>query len=109
MASPVAGDAARVTVPVKTSGLIGTLLNYPRMRVRVERIVLYCPDGTDPGIPANTDTVYVGPNKAAAFPLQPGAWTEMQNVNPFDIACVTATASQLLFIHFGGGIDDSGK
>jgi hypothetical protein len=106
MPSPVSGFSQRVTVP-QHGETLGPLMGGARMGIRVKKLVLYCPDGTDPGIAANTDTVYVGENKSSAFPLQPGAWTEMLDVNPFDVGCRSDTASQLLFFHFGGGeVDD---
>lgn len=63
---------------------------------------IYCPDGTDPGIAANTDTVYVGPNKSAAFPIAPGGWKDFEDVDPALVSFMCATANQLVFFAFGG-------
>jgi len=100
----VKGLSKRAIVP-QTEQLLGSnIIGGPRIKVRVRRMVFYCPDGSDPGIPANTDTVYVGPNRTSDFPIQPGAWTEMQDINPWDVAIRCATSNQLVFFHFGGGI-----
>jgi len=74
----------------------------------VDTITFYTPDGSEGtyagvAIPANTVVVKVGANKTAGFPMPPGSWHKLRNVNPADIMVDSGgVASQLVFFTFGG-------
>jgi hypothetical protein len=99
--SILTGDAYKVTTATRVSKLTTLLNSRAGPRRRAWRVVLYCPDGGDPGIAANTDTVYAGPDGKAAFPIRPGGTVTFTNVYPWDIAMISATAAQLVFIAWG--------
>jgi hypothetical protein len=113
--SILTGDAYKVTTATRVSKLTTLLNSRAGPRRKSWRVILYCPDGGDPDptypggvIPANTATVYAGPDGKAAFPIRPGAQVTFTNVYPWDIAMISATAAQLVFIAWGGEGPDEG-
>lgn len=107
--SPVGGSASVETSGKGRSQKMGTLLGGSGFAPfdRLVEVTLYCPDGSDPNISANTDTVYVGPNGTAAFPLGPGGTLTIVTSNPYAIGIACATDSQLVFLSWGDGVDDA--
>jgi hypothetical protein len=100
------GDSNLLTVP--TGGGPATYRSLARQdgpkgeKGKVYEVTVYCPDGSDPNIAANTDTVYAGPAGTAGWPLGPGATKTWYWVNPWDMAFKCASASQKVYITFGG-------
>ena len=82
---------------VATLGQLGAIPRRPAWRVTV-----MCPDGSDPGVPANIDTVYAGPAGQAALPIGPGKSRTFTAVLPGDVQLVCATANQVAFVDWGG-------
>ncbi len=98
----LAGDSGQI--PLDASGQ-KTLASYAKAQNgqgRCRTFSVYCPDGTDPGIPANTVVVYVGPNNSAGWPIAPGGWKDFDDVDPATMAFRTTAASQLIFYSYGG-------
>lgn len=91
---------------LKTGGSPDSFANLAQIAADlapVEELILYCPDGTDPGIAANTVTVYVGPNKTSGFPLAPGSAVPMRNVRLSEVTIDDrGTSGQLVLYIFGG-------
>ncbi|MCI4357351.1 MAG: hypothetical protein L3K18_09520 [Thermoplasmata archaeon] len=97
----LSGGAYRLVTlkaPSKVSALIGS--SGPNRAAW--RVTLMCPDGSDPNVPANVDTVFVGPNGSTAVPLGPGKARTFTAVNPWMIGISCATLGQVVFIDWGG-------
>lgn len=99
----LAGDSNFVT-PTTVASTLGALARWSRVKVKARNVTLYTPDGSDGtnGPAANTDVVWVGPNKTTGFPLGPGKAVTIWNVNPYDIGVTSPSASQKLYFVFGG-------
>ena len=110
MPGPLAGWSGRLALDA-TAGL-RTLQDYgkafPGMgQTRI--LSVYAPDGSDPGIAANTATVFVGPNRTTGWPLAPGAWKDFDDVDPADMSFDSAgNSGQVVFVAYGGRPVDRG-
>jgi hypothetical protein len=87
----------KITVPTAVAGItLQTALNlqYPTP----VRSVVFLADS------ANTDTVYIGGLRGAAFPLAGGSWVALDYVDlkQVMIALKSGTANQYVYVTFGG-------
>lgn len=105
MSSILAGDALKLTLNGKAGPAKLHALQQGGMRhkLKTRALTIYAPGGADPGIPANTVTILVGPNGNAGFPLRPGAALTLENINPSDVAFDSqGTAGQVAYVVYGG-------
>jgi hypothetical protein len=105
----LAGDSG--VLNLKGDLVIRRLTDYSRAQPgqgRCRTFSVYAPDGTDPPgtgtLAANTDTVLVGPNGSAGWPIAPGAWKDFEDVDPATMCfqLVQGLASQHIFWSYGG-------
>ena len=94
--------AAYRLVATSTPSKVSTLVGSRGPHRAAWRVTLQCPDGSDPNVAANTDTVFAGPAGSNAVPIGPGKARTFTAVDPWDVQISCPTASQVVFIDWGG-------
>jgi len=103
---PLLGDSGRLVLDASLA--VKTLKDYQKATEGqgvTRTFSVYSPDGSDPnGDPANTDTIFCGPNRSCDWPLAPGAWKDFDDVDPALMSFRTAkgTANQIIRFAYGG-------
>ena len=100
------GDSNAVTIPTAGGPVTYRALarqDGPRgEKGKVYEVTVYCPDGSDPNIAPNTDTVYAG-LQGPPVPPRPGLHQDVELGQPVGHGLpVRLGRARIVFVTFGG-------